>query len=334
VGTSVPPPGFTGPAQGEPSASPALAPSSPLVSPSVSSSRAFGHRSKLLAGAAAAIAVVVAALAFLLFASGGAGVGSPIAQAATLSSSTPGYRLHMSLQLTSSALSGPITATGRGVVDLRDHATSMSMSMNLGADPDVTQQLGGSDIRAEIIIVGTTAYVKFPSALMGSLSGSPGKWVKVDIARLAGVPGLSSLGASPSTADPSETLESLRSVSGSIVDLGQARVDGIPTTHYRAFLNASRLFDSVPASEQSLVKPALSILEQALPGGVIPEDVWIDAHHLVRRVQTTLDMDLPGAQNIQETVVVDLGDYGPQVPPTAPPASKVLDVSSLAGVTG
>jgi hypothetical protein len=61
--------------------------------------------------------------------------------------------------------------------------------------------------------------------------------------------------------------------------------------------------------------------------------VWIDAHHLVRRVQTTLDMDL-GGQNIQETVTVDLSDYGPQVPPAAPPASKVLNLSSLAGLTG
>ncbi|MBV8218153.1 MAG: hypothetical protein JO325_06805 [Solirubrobacterales bacterium] len=274
---------------------------------------------------------VVAVLAFMLFGSGGAGVGSPIAQAATLSTSTPGYRLHMSLELTSSALNGPVTATGSGVVDIRDHATSMSMSMNLGSDPDVTSQLGGAAIDANIIIVGTTAYVKFPSALLSSLPGASGKWFKVDLGNLAGVPGLSSLGTSPSTADPSETLESLRSVSGSIVDYGQARVDGFATTHYRAFLTASRLLDSLPASDQSLAKPAVSILQQALPGGEFPEDVWIDAHHLVRRVETTLDMDLPGGQNIQETVTVDLSDYGPQVPPAAPPASKILDLAKLVG---
>jgi hypothetical protein len=276
---------------------------------------------------------VVAGLAFLLFGAGGGKLGSPIAQAATLSSSTPGYRMHMSLQLTSSALDGPVSAAGKGVVDLRDHATSMSMSMNLGADPDITQQLGGSDIRADIIIAGTTAYVRFP-ALTRSLPGSGGKWIKVDLGKLAGLPGLSSLGTSPSTADPSETLESLRSVSGSIEDLGRARVDGFSTTHYRAFLSASRLLGSLPASEQGLAKPALSILEQALPGGEFPEDVWIDAHDLVRRVQTTLDMDLPGGQNIQETVIVDLGDYGPQVPPTAPPSSQLLDLSSLVGASG
>jgi hypothetical protein len=277
-----------------------------------------------------ALVAVVAGLAFLFLGSGGGGLGGPIAQAATLSTSTPGYRLRMSLQLASSALNGPVSATGSGVVDLRDHATSMSMSMNLGSDPSVTSQLGGAEVHANIIIVGTTAYVKFPSALMSSLPGAGDKWFKIDLGKLAGAPGLSSLGASPSTADPSETLESLRSVSGSVVDYGQAQVDGFATTHYRAFLSASRLLDSLPASDQSLAKPALSLLQQALPGGEFPEDVWIDAHHLVRRVQTTLDMDLPGGQSIQETVTVDLSDYGPQVPPVAPPASKILDLGKLA----
>jgi hypothetical protein len=273
---------------------------------------------------------VVAGLAFLFLGSGGGGLGGPIAQAATLSTSTPGYRLRMSLQLTSSALNGPVSATGSGVVDLRDHATSMSMSMNLGSDPSVTSQLGGAEVDANIIIVGTTAYVKFPSALMSSLPGAGDKWFKIDLGKLAGAPGLSSLGASPSTADPSETLESLRSVSGSVVDYGPAQADGFATTHYRAFLSASRLLDSLPSSDQSLAKPALSLLQQALPGGEFPEDVWIDAHHLVRRVQTTLDMNLPGGQSIQETVTVDLSDYGPQVPPVAPPASKILDLGKLA----
>jgi len=291
-----------------------------------------GSRSKLFAGAGIALVAVVAGLAFLLLGSGGAGVGSPIAQAATLSSNTPGYRLHMSLELTSSDLNGAISATGSGVVDLRDHATSLSMSMNLGADPQAPQQLGGSDIRADIMMVGTSAYLRFPAALGSSLPGA-GKWVKVGLGKLAGVPGLSALGTDPDTADPNQTLESLRSLSGSIVDYGQARVDGVATTHYRAYLSASRLIDDLPASERSLAKPALSLLQQALPGGEFPEDVWIDAHHLVRRVETTLDMSLEG-QNDQETVIVDLSDYGPQTPPAVPPASKVVDISSLAGAAG
>ena len=238
---------------------------------------------------------VAAGLAFLLLGSASGGFGGPIAQAATLSTSTPGYRLHMSLQLSSSDLNGPVSATGNGVVDLRDHATTMSMSMNIGSDPSVTSQLGGPDIDAHIIIVGTTAYVRFPA--LSSLPGAGGKWFKIDLGKLAGAPGLSSLGASPSTADPSETLESLRSVSGSLLDDGRARVDGVATTPKRAFHSASRLLDSLPASDQSLAKPALSLLRQALPGGEFPVDVWIDANHLVRRVQTTLDMDLPGGQN-------------------------------------
>ncbi len=89
----------------------------------------------------------LAGLAFFLFGSGGTQLSGPIANAATVSSRTAGYRMRMAIDLTSSALGTPLTATGHGVVDLRDQATAMSMVMDLGDDPQVVQQLGGSTMR-------------------------------------------------------------------------------------------------------------------------------------------------------------------------------------------
>jgi hypothetical protein len=37
---------------------------------------------------------------------------------------------------------------------------------------------------------------------------------------------------------------------------------------------------------------------------------------------------------MQETVIVDYSDYGPQSPPATPPANAVIDLSDLAGATG
>jgi hypothetical protein len=292
-------------------------------------------RSRLIAiSAGAGLLAVVAALAFLLLGSGGTGLGSPIAQAATLSSSAPGFRMHMSMDITSSALGAPLTATGTGVIDLRDHSSTMSLAMNLGDDSQVTQQLGSSTLRVDTILNGATAYVKMPAALISALGTSGRPWIKVDLAQLSSIPGLSSLADGPNTSDPSQTLQMLQSVSGSVVNLGQGRVDGAETTRYQANLSLARLADSLPSTERSLGRQVLSTLQRAAPGGEFPVDVWIDAHHFVRRVVTSLELSLPTGENLQEVVTVDVGDYGPQTPPATPPADKVFDASSLIGSAG
>jgi len=325
VGTSVPPPGFAGQPLNE------LRPSPPPPPPS----RAPRGRSRVIAVCAAAgLLAVVAVLAFMLLGSGSTDLGSPIAQAATLSSGTPGFRMHMSMEITSSALDSPITATGTGVVDLRDHASAFSIVMNLGDEPQVVQQLGSSSMRLNMVMEGATVYVKLPSGLSGSLGASGRSWIKVDLSKLSGVPGLSSFANGPTTSDPGQTLQMLQSVSGSVVNLGQQRVDGVETTHYQAQLSLNRLADAFPASERSAMRQVISTLQQALPNGDFPVDVWIDAHHLVRRTTTTLDLSLPTGPNLQETATVDLGDYGPQSRPAAPPADEVFDASSLTGAAG
>jgi hypothetical protein len=307
VGTSVPPPGHV---------------AKPLAFEQHSPPPPQRGRSKLIAGAGIAILAAVAGLVFLLFGSGGTPLASPVAQAATLSSSTPGYRMHMTMQMSSSALPAPITATATGVVDLRDHATAMSMVMDLGNEPQVLQQLGSSTMRVDMIMDGASAYVKLPAAVTSQLPASGRQWIEVDLAKLSGVPGLSSLANNPTSSDPSQTLRSLESVSGNVVDLGPARVDNVDTTHYRAELSIARVAGSLPAAERS-------VLEQALPTGDFPVDVWIDVHHLVRRFVTSLDLALPTGENMQETATVDLSDYGPQSRPATPPPDQVMDLSNL-----
>jgi hypothetical protein len=282
-------------------------------------------RSKVIA---AVVAVAgVAGLAFFLLGPSGTRLGGPIAKAATVSSRTAGYRMRMAIQVTSSALSSPITATGRGVVDVRDHATSLSLLMDLGDDPQVVQQLGGSTMRVDTITHGSVVYVKLPSVLTSALSTSGKSWMKVDVAKLSSLPGLSSLASNPTTSDPSQILRSLRSVSDSIVNQGRQRVDGVATTHYQAAMSITRLADGLPSAQRS-------VLAHAVPGGTFPADVWIDGHNLVRRVLMSLDLGVPNGPSVQETVTMDLGHYGRQRPPATPPADQVQDLSSLAGAAG
>jgi hypothetical protein len=158
--------------------------------------------------------------------------------------------------------------------------------------------------------------------------------MKVDLAKLSSLPGLSSLASNPTTGDPSHILQSLRSASESVVNEGQQRVNGFETTHYQAQLSLARLADGLPPAQRTAENQALSTLERALPAGQFPADVWIDEHHLVRRVLMSLTLALPNGPSVQETVTVELGHYGPQRLPAAPPADQVQDLSRLAGAAG
>lgn len=124
-------------------------------------------------------------------------------------------------------------------------------------------------------------------------------------------------------------LQFLKSNSASVVDVGQQRVDGVLTTHYRAELSLDHLAAGLPAAEGGAAEQALAMLKQSLQSSEMPVEVWIDAHHLVRRVVMDLDLELPIAGSMQESVAVDLSHYGPQHRPTAPPAQQVTDLSTL-----
>jgi hypothetical protein len=322
VSSSVPPPGHLPPAGHVTANAPAPAPPHSV--------RRRRTPSKLIAGGLG-LAVAVA-LAFLLFGSTSTPVADPIAQAATLSSGAPGYRMSLSVAMTSPALQAPITASGDGVVDLRDHAASMSIAIDFSELPQAVQQLGSTTMQMGMIVDGNLIYMKFPQALANAVPSLSGRqWIKINLGKLAGVPGLSSVGNDPTLSDPSHMLQYLRAASDSITNEGRQQVDGVETTHYHADLSVDRLAANVPAAEKDAIEQALSQLRQATQGQDFPTDVWIDAHHLVRRMVISFAFNSPNGPTLQETATADLTDYGPQPRPTPPPSDQVQDLSSLVG---
>ena len=265
-------------------------------------------------------AAVVAA--FLLL--GGQAV-DPIAQAATTSAGAPGYRMHMNLAITSPQLPGPISATASAVVDVPDKAVSMSLDMDMSSIPGSAQALGSSTMRLNAVLDGGVVYVEFPQSIVTRLPGFQGRsWVKVNVAKAAGLPGFSSLGGDPTTTDPRQALQELEAGADSITNEGQQWVDGVQTTHYRAQLNLGRLLADAPSAERALL--------QRLVQGEVPVDVWVDAHHLIRRMNMFLALSLGNGPSVQETMTADFTDYGPQPRPTPPPADQVTDGSAIPGV--
>jgi hypothetical protein len=321
--SSVPPPNW------QPSAMPAPASAGPPDGPA--SARRL--RPSLILGLI--VAAGVAGGAFALFGSSATKLTDPIAEAATLSSNTAGYRMHMALEFTSSGLPTPITGVGDGRFDVRDRTGEMSLAMNLGNEPQIVQALGGGTLRMTEIVDGTTVYMKLPGAAAGALGALGQRWLKLDVAKSAHLPGLSSIGSNPATTNPGQMLQFLRAVSDSVVTEGRQRVDGFETTHYHAELSLSSIASALPAADQAAAQQVLSGLEQSAGLHTIPVDVWVDARHLVRRMQMSMNAAVAGGQTMDVALTADISDYGPQPRPTLPPADQVQDMSSLvAAATG
>jgi hypothetical protein len=278
---------------------------------------------------------VLAVVALLLLGSAGPGF-DPIAQAAALSAQAPGYRTHMTIRISAPGLGFAVTGQADGVVDLRDRAASMSMVMSLPDVPQVTQELGGNTLSMDMVMERTHLYLKFPPALAARLPYDK-PWLKLDLGRLLDSQGLASVTSmmdNPLSSDPTSQLSYLRSTSGDVVDQGPEAVDGIVTTHYRASVDFSQVANAVPPAERAETSAAMSKMESLLHSDQVPVDVWIDHHHLVRRMTMEFNFAPTGAPAFQESITADMTDYGPQPRPAAPPAGQVQDVTDLAGPGG
>jgi hypothetical protein len=267
-------------------------------------------------------AAVLVAVALIAFGSSSNQALDPVAQAATASANSPGVSVRMAMQITSPSQSTPITASGSGSFDTRDHKGSMSLTFNAPQGSESMQE----------VLDGPIVYVKLPASLTGSLPLGGKQWISVDLTKLGGIPGASSLTSAGS--DPTQMLEYLRAVSDSVVAQGTARVNGVRTTHYRAQVDLNRVADAVPASQRAIAQKAVSTLESTTKIQQFPADVWVDSHHLVRRMVMTISPTLPTGQTLTEAFTIDFLHYGPQPQPTVPPSDQVTNLNGLLGSGG
>src|SRR5205807_6978918 len=157
MSTSVPPPGYVPPETGG-----YAAPSGPPPPKGkVRRRRAGGSR---LVGGGLGIAALAAA-GFVFFGGASAQLNNAVARAATVSSGTPGYKIQMRIEMSSPVLNVPFTASGTGVMDLRDRAASMSIAIDFSQLPQAAQVLGSTTMQIGMVMEGTVLYMKLPDAL-------------------------------------------------------------------------------------------------------------------------------------------------------------------------
>lgn len=281
--------------------------------------------------AAVTTAAGVCGLAVAAGGCGAAGTIDPVAKAASVSATTPGYQMRFLLQFGSPQLPITLTATGKGSIDSRNRTGSVTFVMNAGNDPRLKQAFGGSALRFQELVNGTTVYLKLPGSIAAKLPAHR-PWLKLDLAKASGIPGLSSLANNPVASDPSQFLNYLRATSGNVSKQGSQVVNGIQTTHYHATINLDRVPDTLPQASRATAKQAVSSIEQLTGVRQLPVDAWIDGKNLIRRMRFTISESPAPSVKLNIGVTMDVVKYGPQPMPSFPSADQVSDASSLAGL--
>src|SRR5205823_12322982 len=103
-----------------------------------------------------------------------------------------------------------------------------------------------------------------------------------DLSRSTGATGTSSL---PSASDPTQFVDYLRAVSSATSSKGLTVIRGVQSAHYHAVVDLDRYPKLVSAAKRPAVLRSVKAFETTLGSHMLPVDVWVDVHSLVRRIR-------------------------------------------------
>jgi hypothetical protein len=241
--------------------------------------------------------------------SGGATNASYLAavtRAAYATDQVPGYKF--SLTVDTQLAGDSSTVEGGGAINDR------------GSEGTASLQAAGKTI--DEVIAKPYLYVSVPDA--GDTSVTHGKrWVRADLSTFSQSYGSGSFGGGSS--NPTEVLSYLKAA-GTVTRAGEEQVRGVTSTHYHALIDLAHFADSAPADQRATLRRAGKLLERITGAKTLPMDVWIGAGRITR---IGLALSFCTSQGrLQETLSMDLYDYGRQAVVSPPPASQVTDIGA------
>jgi hypothetical protein len=240
-----------------------------------------------------------------------------LAAAATEQQGSAKATFEMSMRFESEEFSADTDMTGTGELDFRARAAHMVMEVT---GMPFGEPGGAASGGVESIYLDGVQYTRETS------SGSEGQWRKIELPEGSS----NSIMALPGTdqGDPSQFIDSLRTVSGDIQDLGTESLDGVVVTHYRAILDKDRMLDSISAADSDH-----DLEEQMESIEFEPMDVWVDDAGLLRKMRFAVAASgepVPSQRfSMHMTMSMSLYDYGVPVDITAPDPSEVSSSESV-----
>ena len=205
---------------------------------------------------------------------------------------------------------GEAAITMTGAADPASKRTTATVDMSavlpagLGLSPTVT-----------VVSDGDVAYIQMPSA-----PGAAPRWQKVDTTALT----QGATGGLPSSTNPLDSFEQLRSVDAEIEDLGEEEVRGTTTTHFRTRIDLQKVLEAMPEERRPAAGSPTAELFASMED--VPVDVWLDDEDRPRRQRMTFSVpaDATGARPAMEmTMQIETFDFGKPVSIELPPADQV-----------
>jgi hypothetical protein len=200
-------------------------------------------------------------------------------------------------------LSGRVSATVTGTVQLQREPLLMAMNMSLAGGSQATT------MRA--IVTDKAMYLKLSSAagLPGNLAG---KWLKIPLTGLGPSSPFASLQQELQNENPTSQLAGLAAASH-LHAAGQQVVSGVTTTRYNGSFAPSAAVKALPAAQRSAVGQYLNLIK-----GDVAVSVWIDSSRYVRKIQET---ESTGA--VTNAISCTFGSFNQPVKIALPPLSQV-----------
>ena len=255
------------------------------------------------------------------------GTVDPVAQAADATTHAGGAQLALKLSVELPTGGAPLTATGHGDINFGNREAEIFLTVQ-GLPTVIAQKLPAGGLTMTELLTGSTVYIDSP--VFGAKLPNGAKWVKLDLGKAASNLGLDPQNLTSGEADPSQYLQFLKAASGNVQKLGGETVRGVATTRYRGSIDLRKLAGLAPSKDRAAMKAAIEKLTSALGTHSLPMEAWIDAKHIVRKLQLSLSVSVSG-QHIGMKIEEELFGFGPTPAVNVPAAGEVyeLPVSSL-----
>lgn len=245
------------------------------------------------------------------------------AYTATVKAKTAKVAFRESISSTSTSGSNEsLNVTGAGVIDL----THQGFALQLNSPS------GGSE---QIVETGGVVYVKVPPTSQSQIPGDR-PWVSVNLNQVDEAKlGKSITQLSTENSDnPAQILSNLAGVSNSVVKVGDATIDGVDTSEYKATIDLAKEAAKVTAKDGSKAGQAISQEAQTLGTKTLPVLVWVDSKGLVRQISEKVPIPAASARasngSGSATITMTFSDFGAPIVLTPPPASQVANITAQA----
>jgi hypothetical protein len=179
--------------------------------------------------------------------------------------------------------------------------------------------------KIEAVVDGGALYLKVP----GILADQVGKeWVKLDVGEVSekladiDISGLARAG----TGNPTYALENLRGATNVTV-VGEERVRGEKTTHYKATIDTDKAIAAAPSDERDALEKANDFLGNQQ----IPADIWLDAEGRLRKLVYSVDSPVGAGGNdgAKPTFTYELYEFGAPVDAEVPSEDETVNLADV-----